>query len=56
MKNELLIAQRKGPPKPHTIARLEALLERLGLDTLKERFFTPTLTDTKQKTPQETTA
>ena len=56
MKNELLIAQRKGPPKPHTIARLEALLERLGLDALKERFFTPTLTDTKQKTLQETTA
>jgi hypothetical protein len=56
MKNELLIAQRKGPPKPHTIARLEALLERLGLDELKERFFTPTLTDTKQKTLQETTA
>jgi len=41
MKNELLIAQRKGPPKPHTIARLEALLERLGLDELKERFFVP---------------
>lgn len=41
MKNELLIAQRKGPPKPHTIARLEALLERLGLEELKERFFVP---------------
>jgi hypothetical protein len=43
MKNELLIAQRKGPPKPHTTARLEALLERLGLEELKERFFSPTL-------------
>lgn len=44
MKNELLIAQRKGPPKPHSIARLEALLERLGLQELKERFFVPVLT------------
>lgn len=43
MKNELLIAQRKGPPKPHTTARLEALLERLGLEELKERFFSPKL-------------
>jgi hypothetical protein len=41
MKNELLIAQRKGPPKPHTIARLEALLDRLGLEELRERFFVP---------------
>ncbi len=56
MKNELLIAQRKGPPKPHTIARLEALLERLGLDELKERFFTPALKGIEQKTQQETTS
>jgi len=56
MKNELLIAQRKGPPKLHTIARLEALLERLGLDELKERFFTPAIEGIKQKTPHETTA
>ena len=56
MKNELLIARRLGPPKPHTIARLEALLERLGLNELKERFFTPALESIKQKTPQETTA
>jgi len=56
MKNELLIARRLGPPKPHTIARLEALLERLGLDELKERFFTPAKEGIKQKTPQETTA
>lgn len=41
MKNELLIAQRKGPPKPHTIARLQALLDRLGLEELRERFFVP---------------
>jgi hypothetical protein len=55
MKNELLIARRLGPPKPHTIARLEALLERLGLDELKERFFTPALEGIKQKTLLETT-
>ena len=42
VKNELLIAQRKGPSKPHVIARLQALLERLGLEELKERFFVPT--------------
>ena len=41
MKNELLIAKRNGPPKPHTTARLEALLERLGLEELKARFFSP---------------
>lgn len=52
MKNELLIAQRKGPPKPHTIARLEALLERLGLEELKERFFVPVVQLDKQPTQQ----
>lgn len=50
MKNELLIAQRKGPPKPHTTARLEALLERLGLEELKERFFSPNLESASLKT------
>jgi thioester reductase-like protein len=44
LKNELIIAEHKGPPKPHTIARLEALLERLGLQELNERFFVPSLT------------
>lgn len=55
MKNELLIAQRKGPPKPHTIARLEALLERLGLEELKERFFVPVLNNESLKFKQGTT-
>lgn len=41
MKNELIIAQRQGPPRPHTTARLETLLERLGLEALKTRFFSP---------------
>jgi hypothetical protein len=53
MKNELLIAQRKGPPKPHTIARLSALLERLGLEELKERFFVPQLAHEAHTTSQE---
>lgn len=56
MKNELLIAQRKSPPKPHTIARLEALLERLGLDELKERFFVPVLPLDQPQTHQGRTA
>ena len=43
LKNELIIAEQKGPPKPHTIARLQALLERLGLQELNERFFVPNL-------------
>jgi hypothetical protein len=43
LKNELIIAEHKGPPKPHTIARLQALLERLGLQELNERFFVPSL-------------
>lgn len=43
LKNELIIAEHKGPPKPHTIARLQALLERLGLQELTERFFVPTV-------------
>jgi len=55
MKNELLIAQRKGPPKPHTIARLEALLERLGLEELKERFFVPVLNNESLKFKQGAT-
>lgn len=44
LKNELIIAEHKGPPKPHTIARLQALLERLGLQELNERFFVPSAT------------
>jgi hypothetical protein len=41
LKNELIIAEHKGPAKPHTIARLQALLERLGLQELNDRFFVP---------------
>ena len=43
MKNELIIAERKGPPKPVAAARLQAVLERIGLTELQERFFVPTV-------------
>ncbi len=39
MKNELIIAEHKGPPKADAIERLEAILDRLGLEELRERFF-----------------
>jgi hypothetical protein len=42
LKNELIIAERKGPPKPVAAARLQAVLERIGLTELQERFFVPT--------------
>ncbi|TCJ18017.1 SAM-dependent methyltransferase [Parasulfuritortus cantonensis] len=41
MKNELIIATRKGKPMPRQAERLNELLETLGLDELKARFFTP---------------
>ena len=41
MKNELIIATRKGPPQARSAARLTALLEMLGLEGLRERFFLP---------------
>jgi len=56
MKNELLIAQRKGPPQPHTIGRLNALLERLGLEELRERFFVPVLDHDAQNSLRESSA
>jgi hypothetical protein len=42
MKNELIIAERKGPIKPVAAERLRAVLERIGLVELQERFFVPT--------------
>ena len=42
MKIELIIAERKGPIKPVAAARLRAVLERIGLVELQERFFVPT--------------
>ena len=40
MKNELIIATRKGSANQHAANRLQALLERLGLEELNERFMT----------------
>lgn len=39
MKNELIIAEHKGQPKADAVQRLQAILDRLGLDELHERFF-----------------
>jgi hypothetical protein len=41
MKNELIIASYKDLPRRRPTERLHALLTSLGLDELKERFFTP---------------
>jgi hypothetical protein len=38
MKNELLVARKKGAPQPGARARLDALLATLGLESLAERF------------------
>ncbi|WP_233803618.1 class I SAM-dependent methyltransferase [Paraburkholderia sp. HP33-1] len=41
MKNELIIAQYKDLPRRRPAERLGEVLETLGLDALKERFFVP---------------
>ncbi|MFA9441097.1 SAM-dependent methyltransferase [Uliginosibacterium sp. sgz301328] len=41
MKNELIIASRKGAPQRRAARRLEELLSMLGLDELRGRFFVP---------------
>ena len=41
MKNELIIAQYKDLPKRKPAERLAEMLERIGLQELKERFFLP---------------
>ncbi|HBI82747.1 SAM-dependent methyltransferase [Orrella sp. NBD-18] len=41
MKNELIIAHKHGGPKQKSMDRLNEILDRLGLDELKERFFSP---------------
>lgn len=41
MKNELIIATRKGKPVRKSADRLEELLRSLGLEALRERFFVP---------------
>ncbi len=41
MKNELIIARRTDQPARHRAVRLQELLGLLGLEELRERFFTP---------------
>jgi hypothetical protein len=41
MKNELIIATRKGAPVKKSAERLNEVLRTLGLEELRERFFTP---------------
>jgi hypothetical protein len=41
MKNELIIASYKNQPRKRPSERLDALLESLGLEEMRERFFTP---------------
>ena len=41
MKNELILATLKGPPQQRAAMRLQGILDRLGLDALRERFFVP---------------
>jgi hypothetical protein len=46
LKNELIIAQRKGAPQQQAAQKLLAILDRVGLPALKERFFVPPLSPT----------
>ncbi len=41
MKNELIIASYKGLPGERAASRLAEILETVGLESLRERFFTP---------------
>jgi len=41
MKNELIVASRKGPPQKRQGERLNEILALLGLEELSQRFFTP---------------
>ena len=41
MKNELILATRKGSPQKRAARRLLEILDRLGLDGLRERFYVP---------------
>lgn len=41
MKNELIIATYKNLPRRHPVERLNEVLETLGLEEMRERFFTP---------------
>ena len=53
MKNELILATHKGTPQQRAASRLQDILDRLGLDALRERFFVP---HQFIRTPPETVA
>jgi len=40
MKNELIVASYKDLPRQRAAQRLESLLQSVGLDEMRERFFT----------------
>lgn len=44
MKNELIIASYKDLPRRHPAQRLEEVLQTLGLEEMRDRFFAPTAT------------
>ncbi len=41
LKNELIVARRTGQPARHRGERLKEILQRLGIEELRERFFLP---------------
>jgi hypothetical protein len=45
MKNELIVAHRKGKPQASAAQKLQAILDRVGLPALSERFFVPAAFD-----------
>ncbi len=48
MKNELIVARYKSLPRGRAAERLAQVLDTLGLDELRERFFAPTGSDDRQ--------
>lgn len=46
LKNELIIATRKGKPQRQPAEKLAAIVERVGLPALRERFFLPAALET----------
>ena len=54
MKNELIIASYTNQPRRKPAERLNQLLDELGLDDLRERFFTDQAFGSPHKTPDDT--
>ncbi len=50
MKNELIIAKRKGKPQRKPAEKLQQMLARIGLPALGERFFVPSEFETTKET------